>query len=187
MRSTDEATRCLIEKLEAKTGQPLQYWIDVARASGSSKHGEVVAMLKRDHLLGNTYAHLVTHQAFRTGASSRDGSDLVAAQYAGEKAHLRPIYDALLDALVAFGGDVDVSPKKAYVSVGRRRRFAIIQPTTVDRVDVGLLLGGVRAGKRLEPAAGFNASLSHRIRVTSIEDVDDELIGWLRRAYDEAG
>lgn len=82
-----------------------------------------------------------------------------------------------------FGPDVEVSPKKTYVSLRRHKQFALIKPSTATRIDVGLNLKDVAAAGRLETSAGFNAMCSHRVRVTSTSEVDAELRGWLRSAY----
>jgi len=113
-----------------------------------------------------------------------DGDALVDAQYAGEKAALRPLYDALLKAVRAFGDDVEVPPKKTYVSLRRAKQFAIVQPTTKTRLDVGINLKGATPGGRLEASGSFNGMVSHRVRVEAPGHVDAELVGWLRRAYE---
>ncbi len=119
--------------------------------------------------------------------SSRAGSgDLIAAQYAGAKAALQPIYDALIKAVEKFGNDVEISPKKAYVSLRRNKQFAIVQPSTKTRVDVGVNLKDVEATDRLEASGSFNAMVSHRVRVTENSGVDKQLIGWLKKAYEQS-
>ena len=110
----------------------------------------------------------------------------VAAQYGGGKEGLRPIYDKIIAAVQSFGDDVEVSPKKAYVSLRRSKQFGIIQPSTKTRVDVGINLKGRDATDRLENSGSFNAMVSHRVRLAEAGDVDEELIGWLRDAYEGA-
>ena len=112
--------------------------------------------------------------------------DLVARQYSGKKEGLRPIYDALIKAVTALGKDVEVAPKKAYVSLRRSKQFALIQPSTATRVDVGINLKGEPPAERLEAAGSFNAMVSHRVRVTSVKDVNAQLKGWLKKAYQSA-
>jgi hypothetical protein len=85
-------------------------------------------------------------------------------------------------------GEVEVAPKKGYLSLRRRKQFAMIQPSTATRIDVGLNLpADTRTGARLESAAKFNALFTHRVRITSTTDLDSELLAWLRAAYDVAG
>ena len=110
----------------------------------------------------------------------------MAAQYAGKKAGLEPIYAALAKPVAKFGKDVVLDPKKTYVSLRRNKQFGLIQASTKTRVDVGLNLKGVKAGGRLEVSGSFNAMVSHRVRIESLADIDAELLGWLKQAYDGA-
>lgn len=82
--------------------------------------------------------------------------------------------------------DVEVAPKKANVSLRRNKQFALVQPSTATRFDVGLNLKGVSPSGRLEASGSFSAMVSHRVRVESVKCVDKELIGWLKQAYDQA-
>ena len=130
------------------------------------------------------FANLVAHKTLQSDAGSSNAGDLVAAQYAGAKADLRPIYDALIARVQKFGKDVEIAPKKAYVSLRRKKQFALIQPTTRTRIDVGINLKGQATTKRLEASGSFNAMCSHRVRVTQRKEVEGELVGWLKKAYD---
>jgi hypothetical protein len=195
----DAATQSMIRNLEEKTGRSLAQWVKLTRAMGDKKHGEIVKLLKAEHGLGHGYANLVAHSAKNApgtgdatkgagseGAGSKGpgaSGDPLAAQYAGDKAALRPIHDALARAIAGFGKDVEFAPKQAYVSVRRNKQFAILQPSTKTRFDVGLQLKGVAPTGRLERAGSWNAMVSHRVRLESARSVDAELIGWLRQAY----
>lgn len=136
--------------------------------------------------MGHGYANLVAMTALKGDAPAPAGEDLVAAQYAGKKAGLRPAYDRLAAAVAKFGADVELSPKKTYVSLRRSKQFALVQPSTAERLDVGINLKGVPAKGRLEASGSFNAMVSHRVRVAGEKDIDAELVGWLRAAYDQA-
>lgn len=187
--STDDATATMIRNLQEKTGKSLEQWVTVVRKLGDKKHGEVVSHLKESHGMGHGYANLVAHAA-RGGLAPTDaggGAELVAAQFAGPKASLRPIYDRLAAELGRFGADVELAPKKAYVSVRRAKQFAILQPSTATRFDVGINLKGVAAAGRLEASGSFNSMVTHRVRLEKAADVDKELLGWLRQAYESAG
>ena len=91
-----------------------------------------------------------------------------------------------MTAIMSFGDDIELAPKKGYVSVRRSKQFAMLQPSAAGRIDVGLILPGEPAQQRLEIAAGFNTLFTHRVRVTGLGDIDADLIGWLHRAYDRA-
>ncbi len=186
-KSPDDATATMIANLKEKTGKSLEQWVKIAAASKLPKHGEIVAMLKKDHGLTHGYANLVAHSTLKSAASDAEPDDLVAAQYGGAKAGLKPIYDALVAAIVKFGKDVEFAPKKAYVSVRRAKQFAILQPSTANRLDVGINLKGSAPTDRLEASGSFNAMVSHRVRLSDPKEVDKQLTGWLKQAYDAAG
>ncbi|MHB8635684.1 MAG: DUF5655 domain-containing protein [Fimbriimonadaceae bacterium] len=120
----------------------------------------------------------------RNDAQSEPPGDPLAEVFANRQV-AREIYDAVMEQVRAFGTDVDVAPKKAYVSVRRKKQFAIFQPAA-NRLDVGINLVGEASTARLEPSGSFNAMLSHRVRVASIVEVDGELEAWLRQAYESA-
>ena len=185
MSSADDAITSMIANLETKTGKSLAQWVALARKSGATKHGQIISHLKDEHGLGHGYANLVATEALG-GLSAPSEGDAVAAQYAGAKAALLPIYEALIAEIKQFGSDVEIAPKKANVSLRRKKQFALIQPSTATRVDVGINLKGVAPAGRLEQSGSFSAMVSHRVRLDKKGDVDRELIGWLKRAYEEA-
>ena len=182
-KSPQEMLQSMIDNLPEKTGKSLDEWLKIASASGLGKHGQIVKMLKAEHGMTHGYANLVASKALESQTAAGE-ADLVAAQYAGEKAALRSIYDALIAGIGEFGTDVEIAPKKSYVSLRRRKQFGLIQPSTRTRVDVGINLKGVPPTARLEASGSFNAMVSHRVRVSGPEEVDAELLAWLREAYD---
>jgi predicted transport protein len=92
----------------------------------------------------------------------------------------------VVTALKQFGEDVELAPKNAYVSVRRKKQFALIQPSTKTRLDIGINLKDVEPEDRLEKSGSFNAMCSHRVRIESVEDINPELISWLKAAYEQA-
>ncbi len=175
----------MIANLEAHTGKPIRHWLDVLSRSGLEKHGQLVKHLKEDHDFTHGYANLVAHLHRQKKEGAATGDDLVDAQYQGKES-LRPVYDRILEAVQAFGSDVEIAPKKAYVSLRRSKQFGLVQPSTKSRVDVGLNLGDTATTDRLEASGSFNSMVSHRVRLSDAGDVDDQLIGWLRAAYDQS-
>lgn len=183
-KSPEEMKAAMIAGLKDKTGRTLPEWLAVLRASNLTRHKEMVTLLKTDHGLTHGFANMLALQALNADSHTADDTAaLVDAQYGGAKAALRPIYDAILAAVRKFGPDVEASPKKAYVSLRRGKQFAIVQPSTATRVDVGLNLPGADPDGRLEASGGFNAMVTHRVRVSAKADVDKELVGWLKKAY----
>jgi hypothetical protein len=184
-KSPQEAKAAMIAGLREKTGKSLDEWLVILRGSGLTKHKEFMTLLKGEHSVTHGFANMIALQALASDSHTSDDPDsLVAAQYAGVKAGLRPIYDKLLEAIGKFGKDIEVSPKKAYVSLRRNKQFAIIQPSTATRVDVGINLKDAATTERLEKSGSFNAMVSLRVRVSAAAEVDKELIGWLKKAYE---
>lgn len=176
----------MARNLQEKTGKSLAQWVAIAKKSGKAKHGEIVAHLKAEHGLGHGYANLVAHETLGSGAHHADAGDLVATQYAGAKAALKPWYDQLAAAIAGFGTDVEFAPKQAYVSLRRSKQFGLIQPSTATRLDIGLVLKGVAPSGRLEAAGSWNAMCTHRVRIESRDGIDQAVLAWLRKAYDAA-
>ncbi len=177
----------MIAGLRDKTGKSLEEWLQILGSSGQTTHKEFMKLLKETHGLGHSYANLIALGALNSDShTTEDTAALVDAQYAGGKAALRPIYDRLLAAITKFGSDIEVSPKKAYVSLRRGKQFAIVQPSTATRLDVGINLKGVEPTERLEASGSFNAMLSHRVRLSTVAEVDRELLAWLKKAYEAA-
>jgi predicted transport protein len=183
-----DAEATMVANLDKTTGRSLDAWLALLKDRKGEKHGAIVASLKSDHGMTHGYANLVAHKLLKSdaGSAADDGTDLVAAQYAGAKAPLRPIHDRLRKAIAAFGGDAEFAPKKAYVSVRRSKQFAIIQPSTATRLDLGLNLKNVDPVGRLEAAGTWNTMVTHRVKLATESDVDGELIAWIKQAYDRA-
>ncbi|MGI9519956.1 MAG: DUF4287 domain-containing protein [Pirellulaceae bacterium] len=185
-KSPEEMAAAMKANIKEKTGKTLPQWLKIIKPQKLEKHGQIVKFLKSEHGVTHGFANMIAHESLGAGKPASSGGDLVDGQYKGAKADLRPIYDALIATIEKFGKDVEVSPKKAYVSVRRNKQFAIIQPSTKDRVDVGINLKGTKAAGRLEASGSFNAMVSHRVRVTSKKEVNAELKKWLKAAYDAA-
>jgi Domain of unknown function (DUF5655)/Domain of unknown function (DUF4287) len=178
----DPAIQSMIDNLPANTGRSLQEWFRVLDVAALPKHGEMVAFLKSEHGVTHGYANGIVLQ-YRSRDTPASDDDLVDAQYAGAKSALRPIYEALITAVASFGQDVSVSPKKTGVSLRRGKQFALVEPASAARVQVGINAKDTAPTERLEATTGM---CTHRVSVRSIDEVDEELIGWLRYAYENA-
>ena len=145
MATVEAGLQAQIRNIEATYGKPIDEWLAIIAASGLTKHTEVVAVLKRDYGMTHGAAHRVSLVA-RQAAAAPSGHDLdpAGALYTGRKADLRPLHDALMNAITVFGDDIEQVPKKGYLSLRRRKQFAMIQP---DSELVGWLRGAYdRAG-----------------------------------------
>ena len=186
----DKALQTQLANIEKRTGKSLQQLAKVVKASGLTKHGEIRDMLKRDLGMGHGDANTLVHHVLQSdgasaAAAAGKSSDAVFDEiYSGPKAHLRPIHDALMTAIRKFG-PFEIAPKKGYVSLRVNKQFAMIGPATKTQVEVGLNLKDAGATVRLHalPPGGM---CQYRVRLSDPFEVDAELVGWLRRAYDAA-
>jgi Domain of unknown function (DUF5655)/Domain of unknown function (DUF4287) len=193
MSIVDKGLEAQIHNIEEQYGKSLSEWIALIKESGTTKHTDMVTMLKSQYGMSHSSVHRVALSAREADGASMvqtakaSGRDPVEEMYSGKKADLKPLHDALMIAITSFGNDIELAPKKGYVSLRRKKQFAMIQPTSVTRIDIGLILKGVPPTERLESASSFNALFTHRVRVNTVNDVDEQLITWLKQAYDLAG
>ena len=180
--------------LREKTGRDLDGWIALVNkscAGGGVK--ERTAWLKQKHALGTNSASWIAERSLGRGGDEdspeaylKAAEGYVAAMFAGTKSGLVPLYEALMEASHALGRDVMACPCQTIVPLYRKHVFAQIRPSTRTRIDFGLALGDRRAEGRLIDTGGFAKKdrITHRIEVTSIADIDEELRRWLMTAYE---
>lgn len=189
MDSVDKATQAQLTNIQAKTGKSLDQLYAQLRGSGLARHGELRDWLKSGLGLGHGDANTLVHMYFKAqapAAAAASGGDAALDEiYTGGKAGLRAVHDALMARIGAFG-DFEVAPKKGYVSLRRKKQFAMIGPGSQARVDVGINMKGVDGTERLK-ALPPGKMTQYNVAVAKAAEVDDELVGWLRTAYDAAG
>ena len=182
----DPAEKTMMDNLFKNTGKSLDEWKKIALASGFEKHGELVNFLKEKHGLGHGYANFIVHKSKSSDASSADDkNELIDNQYKG-KENLRPFYETLMAGILKLGNDVEVSPKNSSVSLRRKKQFCLLEPKTKIRLEVGLNMKGVEPQGRLE-SYGSNPMCSHKIRIETADDVNQEVFDWIKKAYEQAG
>jgi hypothetical protein len=186
MATVEQGLQAQVRNIEATYGRTIDDWIALIKASGWTRHGEIVAWLKGEHGLTHGAANRVALVALAADAPAAADADPEGALYTGAKHALLPIHEALMAAIRAHGPDLEIAPKKGYLSIRRRKQFAMIKPAA-KHVDLGLILPGRAVTDRLESAATFNALFTHRVRVSAADDIDAELRGWIAAAYDGAG
>ena len=186
MDAVEKGFQSQLNNIQAKTGQSLEQMYALARASGRTRHGEIRDLFMRELGLGhgdaNTLTKFYLKQAGAAGAAAHDPLDEL---YAGSKAELRPVHDRLMAAIEKFG-PFEIAPKKAYLSLRRKKQFATLGPASKGRVEVGLNARGLPHHARLaeQPAGSI---CQYKVFISGAKDVDKELIGWIRQAYDSAG
>jgi hypothetical protein len=185
----DKAVQTQLANIQKKTGRTLEQLYAWLGATGLAKHGQLRDAAKRDLDLGHGDANtLVTLFMRSTGASAAPAASADAAVdelYSGPKAALRPVHERVMAAIEGFG-PFEVAPKKTYLSLRRKKQFAMVGPATKSQVEIGLNARDLASGGRLvEQKPG--GMCQYKVRLGSPEEVDAELVGWIRAAYDAAG
>jgi hypothetical protein len=176
MPTVEEGIQSQLRNIEKTYGHTIDELVATVVDSKLTKHNEVVAMLKQRYGMAHGAAHRVGLVARdRVGQAKPTGADAVPPA-------LRDVYARLLERVTALGDDIERAQKKGYVSLRRRKQFAMLQPGA-KWVNLGLILPKHPVTARLEPAASWNALFTHRVRVATTADIDRELESWLRAAY----
>ncbi len=189
MSSLDKAVQKQLDNIQKKTGMSLTELFAFIKKSGLSRHGEIRDMLKEKLGLGHGDANLLVHHAFQsdgTSAAKGKSTDAVLDEiYTGAKSGFRPIHKKLMNEIDRFG-DFEVVPKKGYVSLRRKKQFAMIGPKTNTRFEVGLNAKDFKKNSRLlEQPKG--SMCNYVVNLTDAKQVDSELVAWLKSAFEQAG
>jgi len=169
--------------LEERTGEGVGIWNRRIQSEGFPDEKSLRAWLTKQGVSGYAQSLLVMERFGYPDFFLASADELIEGQYA-DRPQLRPIFDAIIDAAAGLG-EVTIQTRKTYVSlVTPRRTFARVQPTTRTRVDLGLRLEGQKPGGRLQPSK-INETMQIQISLTAPEQVDDEVLEWLQKAYDQ--
>ena len=175
----DKALKTMIENMPEKTGNSLENWKKILKGKSFAKHSEAVKYLKEEHGVTHGFANTIVTLS---KDENETPDDLLENQYKG-KENLIPIYKELIAVVKTFGVDVTITPKKGSVSIIRKKQFALIKPATKTRIDLGFKLKDKPTTKRLENSGPFGSMCTHRVKISKVEEIDNELIKWLKEAY----
>lgn len=199
MADPNAALLTQLSNIQKKAGKSLAELAAALAASGATKHGEKRRWLMQQFGLGygdaNSLVHVsanppadlqgtVSNEPVQAQAATTD-DDPLAAIYSGTKAPLRALHEATVARIAALG-EFEIAPKKSYVSLRRKRQFAMLGPATRELLELGLNVKGFDAHPRLKllpPGGMCQAS----VRFGSLDEVDGELLGWIKQAFDAAG
>jgi len=175
----EKALQTMIDNMPEKTGKSLEEWIGILKERSFAKHSEAVKFLKTEHGVTHGFANTIVSLSKREAAPDED---LVTTQYKGKEA-LFPIYRELISFIKTLGPDVTITPKKTSVSIIRKRQFVLIKPATKTRIDLGFKLKDKPTTERLENSGPFGTMCTHRVQLTDLADIDNELKEWIQEAY----
>jgi hypothetical protein len=181
-----------LDNIKTKTGKTPDDFRMIAEKKGLLKEGvkagEVLSWLKTEYELG--HGHAMAIYAVLKGKGTKDKgsvSEKITAHFKGKKGVWLPVYDELVKGIREFGEDVRVLPNNTYLNILRGdKKMAIVQ-VSVTKMDIGIKLKGVKPTKRFEPAEGWNAMVTHRVHIMNARQIDEELMDWLRSAYEQNG
>lgn len=191
MSSVQQAYQTQLENIQKKTGKSLDELATLIQGSGLTRHGEIRDMLMRELGLGYGDANSLVHFVLKSDgerAAQEKGlsmSEVLEEIYAGPKASLKPIHERLMTAIQAFG-EFEIAPKKGYVSLRRKKQFAMLGPATKTRFELGLNIKNLPEHARLvvmPPGSMCN----FKVNLSDASEVDEELIAWVKQAYEAAG
>ncbi len=176
-----------LDNIQTKTGKTPADFKAMAAEKGFAKTAEIMAWLKSDFELGHGHAMAIVHLIVHDEQIKASPDDKIGKLFAGNKTKWRKSYDAIEEAIKGFGPDASASPGQTYINLLRNgKKFAIVQPSTAERLDVGIKLKGITPEGRFEEAGAWNAMVTHRVRIADPIQIDQELFKWFKKAYDAA-
>jgi hypothetical protein len=197
MANPKAATLNQLRNIQSKTGRSIAELHQAVVAAGLQKTGERRAWLMNEFKLGYGDANAVAlfmgkplpvlDGAAATPAKP-DASDLdslLDALYAGPKAQMRPLHEAVMK-LARACGEFEIAPKKTYLSLRRKKQFAMLGPATQGSVELGLNIKSTLSSPRLKPLSA-GGMCNYTVRFSSKAEVDAEVKRWLEQAFAAAG
>lgn len=178
----NKALQSMIENMPEKTGKSLEEWKDVLKKQSFEKHSQAVNYLKSEHGVTHGFANTIVTLSKEEQTNE---VDLIAYQYNGREA-LYPIYEKLIAFVSGLGDDVTITPKKTSVSIIRKHQFLLIKPATKTRIDLGFKLPDHPNGERLGDSGPFGTMCTHRVKLSEVKEVDNELKKWIKEAYERS-
>lgn len=174
-----------LDTIKAKTGKTPADFRRLAAQKGLTKYPELMSWLKSDFELGHGHANAIAHEIVNADAPKLTQEEAIAKLFAGKKEKWRKPYDTLAARLSKFGTDVTVGTTSTYISLLRSgKKFGIVMPSSAERLDIGIKFKGVAPTARLELAGTWHNMVTHRVRIHHPEEMDKEVLAWLKRAYD---
>lgn len=187
MATPEDAVATQLKNIQARTGKTSAQLFALVAGCGLAKVSEQRTWLMGKLGLGygdaNTLVLLAKKE--QEAPTTNAGASPLDTIYGGGKSALRPLHESMMKKILALG-DFNVAPKKAYLSLRRKKQFAMVGPATKDQIEVGLNAKDLPPAPRLKamPPGGM---CTYTVRIATSADIDAELMRWVRTAYDAAG
>ncbi|WP_374658496.1 DUF5655 domain-containing protein [Inhella sp.] len=193
MADPNAALLTQLRNIQAKTGKTLAELHALLAGSGLTKHGEKRSWLMAQLGLGHGDANTVVSfegkplpdlGAAPGAAPAAPAGDALDAIYTGNKAALRALHEAVM-ARIGELGAFEIAPKKTYLSLRRSKQFAMVGPATAKQIEIGLNCKTLPEHPRLkmEKPGGMCQATT---RIEAEAQIDADLMGWLKAAFDAA-
>ena len=189
LKNPEDMMGAVASTMQERTGRSLEEWVAVVNESGLDPldQGAVRKWLKAEHgIAQNTQWAIADAAATAAGWRRPEVDEYIAAQYSGDRAALRPVFDRVREALVGLGDDVTIAGRGGYIPFIRARQFAAVVAATKTRVDVGLRFTEAPDSDLLVPTKGLGQA-THKLGLGSPDDVTDEVLGLFAAAYAQNG
>ncbi len=191
MDALQKARETQLRNIEAKTGKNLEAVRTLIQSSGLIKHGEIRTFLIQELGLGHGDANSLVHYALATDGQTAaeekglSNDDVLNEIYSAKKAGLRPLHDMIMAQIEALG-EYEIAPKKGYVSLRRKKQFAMVGPATTDAIEIGINTKETLPTDRLKVQPP-NSMCQYKMRIKDATEFDTEVQKWVKIAFEAAG
>ena len=174
--------------MQERTGKTLEEWVAAVQSAGIDPLDQkaVRNWLKDQGVLQNSQWAIADAAARAAGWERPSVEGYIDSQYQGEKAALRPIFDALREIIEGLGKDVTAEGRGGYTPFVRKRQFIAIQASTKTRIDLGLRFKQAPDSALLSTAS-LPGQSTHKLGLSSVDDITDEVADLIRVAYEQNG
>lgn len=187
--SPEKMMQAVSASMKERTGRTVEEWVALVESSGvdALDQNAVRRWLKAEHDLQQNSRYAVAYAAARAaGWTPPSAEEQIERQYSGSKADLRPVFELVREILEGLGDDVAMEARKTYTPFVRRRQFAAVAAATRSRMDVGLRFVEAPDSPLLREASAPGQA-THKLSLSTVDDVTDEVERLLRMAYEQNG
>ncbi len=188
MTSPADMMTSVTDSMKERTGKTLEEWVAAVQSAGVDQLDQkaVRNWLKDQGVLQNSQWTIADAAARAAGWERPSVEGYIDSQYQGEKAPLRAIFDTLREIIEDLGEDVRFEGRGGYTPFVRKRQFAAIQASTKTRVDLGLRFKQAPDSDLLSTTS-LPGQSTHKLGLTSVEQITDEVRELIRLAYEQNG
>jgi len=177
-----------IDRITQFTHKTLDEINQIINESNLTKHSEIRSYLSEKLNLTYGDANTLTHYALKTdGVSMAEGKSLdeiLSEIYCDKKSDLLVIHEEIMNHVNTFG-DFEIIPKKGYLSLKCKRQFMMIGPKTNTRIEIGINIKDELNNELFIPQPK-GSMCQYIVKISNIEDVNDEIINVLKLAYNQS-